>query len=106
MDGDNTTPNSTPSGMPSNPQPAGGTPGGNANDSAFWKFQGNQFILLVIYEVAVRILSMFLGWGFLGIIFMILNLAGLVLFIILIINIVNKQMKPLPVIGNLFTFIK
>ena len=83
-------------------------PAGNSNDGAFWKFQGNQFILLVIYSVATMVASIVLAFipviGWLAI--LALQIFGLVLFIMWIINVVNKQMKPLPVIGNMFTFIK
>jgi uncharacterized membrane protein len=102
MDGNNSMPTQTPNPV-NNVPPTGGGP---ANDSAFWRFQGNQFILLIIYGVVVRIVDMILGGGFLGLIATLLNIAGLVLLVILIINVVNKKMKPLPVIGTLFTFIK
>jgi len=83
-------------------------PSGGAQDSTFWKYQGNQFILLVIYSVVVSLASMFLGFipviGWLAIIA--LQIFGAVLFIIWIVRVVSKEMKPLPVIGNVFTFIK
>ena len=84
------------------------SPAGNSDDTAFWKYQGNQFILLVIYGIAVFIASIFLAFipviGRLAI--MALNIFGLIMFIMLIIHVVKKEMKPLPLIGGLFTFIK
>ena len=84
------------------------SPAGNSDDTAFWKYQGNQFILLVIYGIAVFIASIFLAFipviGWLAI--MALNIFGLIMFIMLIIHVVKKEMKPLPLIGGLFTFIK
>ncbi|HEY4515262.1 MAG TPA: hypothetical protein VJJ22_03870 [Candidatus Paceibacterota bacterium] len=82
---------------------SGGTP-----DNVFWKYQANQFILLVILGAVSRIASMFLifipivGWFAM----MVLYVFTLICLIMLIVNIVGKQMKPLPVIGTLFTIIK
>src|SRR3989344_1488675 len=80
----------------------------SGNDATFWKFQANQFILLIIYGFVAMLIGMFLafipliGW----LISIALNIFGLILFVMLIINVVNKKMTPLPVIGKLFTIIK
>jgi len=64
--------------------------------------------LLIIYGFVAMLIGMFLafipliGW----LISIALNIFGLILFIMLIINVINKKMTPLPVIGTLFTIIK
>lgn len=86
-----------------------------AKDSAFAQYHAKQGITLFILEVAAAVLmwvitfvSVFGGLGFLALFSMLIwlvQIGFLVLAIIGIVNVVNKEMKPLPLIGGL-KFIK
>jgi len=79
-----------------------------AKDSPFAKYHVNQGVILFIYSIAVFIVGMILsvalgriGW----MLSLLLNLSVLVFVIIGIINALNGEKKPLPLIGN-FEIIK
>ena len=73
------------------------------------RFHTNQGLILFLLEIAVGIVGALLS-GLLGLVgsllSSLLSLACLVLAILGIINAVNGQRRPLPIIGALFTFIK
>lgn len=77
----------------------------SAKDSPFAMYHANQGLLLLLTGIGVSVVGAaipFLGWfiiGPLGSIFV------LVLFVLGIINAVNGEMKPLPLIGK-YTLIK
>lgn len=72
-----------------------------AKDSPFAMFHANQGLVLLLLSVAVSVLGSvipILGW------FVILPLGGLAVFVFAILGIVNAlngQMKPLPLIGGI-----
>lgn len=76
----------------------------DAKNDPFVKFHINQGIILTIFSVAVWVLSWIPVLG--GIISWIGGVALLVLSIIGIINAINMEEKPVPVIGTLFTVYK
>jgi len=84
-----------------------------AKDSPFAKYHANQGVILFIYAIAVFIVGMILsvllgtiGLGTIGwLLSLLLNLSVLVFVIIGIINALNGEKKPLPLIGN-FEIIK
>lgn len=72
----------------------------DAKDDPFVKFHLKQAILLVIVAVSASVISSvipFLGWFILG---PITTIFCLVLWIMGILNAVNKQKKELPLIGK------
>ncbi len=75
---------------------------------SFVRYHVNQGILLFIASIIVGIASSILAFipyiG--GIIGSILGIALFVLFLIGLINAINGEEKPLPIIGSLFTIIK
>lgn len=78
-------------------------------DSKFGRFHANQSLVLlicmVICNVVGNILVMILG--FIGtLVLSVLGLAQLALVIYGIVNTIQGNAKPLPVIGNLFTILK
>jgi len=90
---------------------------GDHKTSPFVKYHTNQAIVLWLAAIAVyialtiiiMIFAFVLPWGlwkFIRIIFYLVRYAPLVLGIIGIINAVQGQMKPLPIIGNKFTILK
>jgi hypothetical protein len=76
------------------------------NRSAFLNFHINQGIILLIVSLAGYFgfgilpfgISMFFGWLW--------QIAVLALLVAGIMNVLKKEMKPLPIIGKLFTFLK
>lgn len=75
-----------------------------AENNQFVKYHAKQGLILFIIEVAVSVLSMFLGFSMLGIInilMYLINLGLIVLSIIGIVNVIKGEMKPLPIIGTL-----
>ncbi len=76
--------------------------------SPFAKYHLNQGIVLILcsfaYNIVLSILTNIIGslWGLLSLLYM----APLVLLIIGVVNAVQGQTKPLPLIGNLFTVLK
>lgn len=77
------------------------------NRTNFLNYHVNQAIILAIVSIAGQFVFWILsgGWfgAFLGEVFKILVIIW---FIIGIANVTHKKMKPLPVIGNLFNFVK
>jgi len=71
-----------------------------AKDSKFAKYHANQGLTLLIAGFVVGIASSFpiIGWFLIG---PIGSIAVLVLAIMGIVNAVNGEMKPLPLIGNI-----
>ncbi len=72
------------------------------------RFHTNQGLILFVFEIAAGILSLILGFiplvgsllrGLLGVLCLVYMILG-------ILNAVNGQRRPLPVIGTLFTFIR
>lgn len=75
------------------------------------RFHTNQGLILFLLEVAIGVISTILRWipvlGFIiRIICSLLSLVCVALAIVGIVNVAQNQRRPLPVIGNLFTFIK
>ena len=82
-----------------------------AGKTEFSKFHANQGITLFILDVILGAVTGALVWiPILGwIIASLMGLAGLALFVFAIIGIVNAangEMKPVPVVGNLFHIVK
>ncbi len=75
----------------------------DAKNDSFVKFHINQGIILSIAYVVMMIIGFIPVVGFISFIGYI---ALFVFFIMGIMNAINLQEKPLPLIGNLFTFIK
>lgn len=73
---------------------------GKDNLDAFSKYHLRQSLGLAIVGIVLNIIT--ISISFLGMIVNLIGLLLLVLFIIGIINAVNGQMKPLPVIGKFF----
>jgi hypothetical protein len=76
------------------------------NRSNFLNYHINQGIILTIVSLAGQFgFGILPGWmGFIpGQVFNMIILAGLVMGIL---NVLKKEMKPLPLIGKLFSFIK
>ena len=77
------------------------------NDS-FVKFHINQGIILTIFGVAVRLVTWILS--FIPVVGNLLSWAGWIAIVVLmvlgIMNAVNMEEKPLPLIGTLFTVYK
>ncbi|HLW63104.1 MAG TPA: hypothetical protein VKY33_06840 [Flavobacterium sp.] len=73
---------------------------GKDNLDAFSKYHLRQSLGLAIVGIILNIIT--ISISFLGMIVNLVGLLLLVLFIIGIINAVNGQMKPLPVIGKYF----
>ncbi len=78
------------------------------NRSAFLNFHINQGIILLVVSVVGNFGLDFLPWwlGIMSLFKGLWNLAMLALLIIGIKNVLDRQMKTLPVIGKLFTFLK
>lgn len=77
-------------------------------DSKFAMYHANQGLLLLILAVAANFLLTFVGIATLGIGFLlwpIVQVGVLVLGIMGIMNAINGETKPLPLIGN-FTILK
>lgn len=79
-----------------------------AKDSPFARYHANQGLVLFLAEIALGIIGNTLGFAlalsglwFLLMLMPLFWLATLVLAIIGIINAVNGEMKPLPVIGGI-----
>ena len=72
------------------------------------RFHTNQGIILFLFEIVAGVLNMVLCFiPFVGrLLGGLLGLLCLVLMILGIVNAVNGQRKPLPLIGSLVTFIK
>src|SRR5690554_6777427 len=70
------------------------------NLDAFSKYHLRQSLGLAIVGIVLNIIT--ISISFLGMIVNLIGLLLLILFIIGIINAVNGQMKPLPVIGKFF----
>lgn len=76
--------------------------------SKFVKFHANQGLSLLGLEIVLWILSFFIipailvgGLGILSMIIWVLQIGVLVLAILGIINVVNGEEKPLPIIGGI-----
>ncbi len=71
-------------------------------DNPFVVYHKKQGLILFAIELAIYILSsfMFYGFFFLAPILTLVNLGCFVLAIVGIINVVQKEQKPLPVIGG------
>jgi len=79
---------------------------GDYKKSEFLRFHTNQATVLCIATFAAMTISGMLILLLIGLVLMpLVGIACLVLFVIGIINVVNGQMKPLPVIGK-FEIIK
>jgi len=75
------------------------------NRSTFLNYHVNQGLTLCIVAIVGSIVLSFLGWRFM----MFINIWNLLIIVLAILGIVNaskNEMKPLPVIGTLFTLIK
>jgi len=75
-----------------------------AKDDSFVKFHINQGIILTICSAVVWVIGFIPAIG--GVISWIGGIAILVLSVIGIINAVNMEEKPVPVVGTLLTVIK
>ena len=73
------------------------------NRSEFLNFHINQGLILFVVSAVLSIINYAVSIAGLGYIF---NIFTLVLVVIGIVNAVKGQMKPLPLIGNLFNVIK
>src|SRR5690554_3273696 len=73
---------------------------GKDNLDAFSKYHLRQSLGLAIVGIVLNIIT--ISISFLGMIVNLIGLLLLILFMIGIINAVNGQMKPLPVIGKFF----
>jgi len=70
--------------------------------SDFVRYHVNQGLLLLILEVALRVvLGFFYFVPEIGFLFMILQFVPLVFFIMGLVNVSKGEMKPLPVIGGI-----
>jgi uncharacterized membrane protein len=78
------------------------------NRSSFLNFHINQGIILLAVAVVGNFGLDFLPWwlGILSLFKGLWNIAMVALLIVGIKNVLNRQLKPLPVIGKLFTFLK
>ena len=78
------------------------------NRSSFLNFHINQGIILLAVSVVGNFGLDFLPWwlGILSLFKGLWNIAMIALLIVGIKNVLNRQLKPLPIIGNLFTFLK
>ena len=76
----------------------------DAKNDPFVKFHINQGIILSIFSVVVWVIGFIPVLG--GIVSWVGGVALLVLSIIGIINAVNMEEKPVPVVGTLFTVYK
>lgn len=74
-------------------------------DSKFAMYHANQGLVLLLTWMALWFVSMVLGWIalFVGGFFLmpLVGLAGIVLAVMGILNALNGEMKPLPVIGGI-----
>lgn len=72
-------------------------------DNAFVVYHTKQGMVLFAIELALYVLSsfMFYGWFFLMPILTLVNLGCLILTIIGIVHVVQKEQKPLPIVGSL-----
>lgn len=82
-----------------------------AGKTEFSKFHANQGITLFIFDAIIGVITGVFVWiPIFGLIVAgIMGLAGLALFVFAIIGIVNAangEMKPVPVVGNLFHIVK
>jgi uncharacterized membrane protein len=80
----------------------------DSKNDPFVKFHINQGIIFTIFSIAARIVAWVLGFiPILGpLVSWVLWIAIVALFIIGIINAINMEEKPLPVIGTLFVVYK
>ena len=79
---------------------------GDHNKSPFVKYHTNQGLVLFLFSVGGSIISSILVFILIGILLMfVVGIASLVFCVIGIINVLNGQMKPLPLIGK-FEIIK
>ncbi|MEI8124052.1 MAG: hypothetical protein WCG60_02685 [bacterium] len=78
------------------------------NRSSFLNFHINQGIILLGVAIVGNFGLDFLPWwlGILSFFKGLWNIAMIALLIVGIKNVLNRQLKPLPVIGKLFTFLK
>lgn len=77
-----------------------------APDSKFARYHANQGLVLLIFSVALYVVGTITSFIFIGFIIMFLGwILILVLVIMGIINALNGQAKPLPIIGK-FTILK
>ena len=68
-------------------------------DSAFARFHCNQGLVLFIFDIIVSVLS---GVPFLGVLVAIVgSIAGLVFWILGLVNVLNGRAKTLPLIGGI-----
>ncbi len=70
------------------------------NRSEFLNFHTNQGIILTIFSVAIYFVGILIPFGF-----QILSLLTIIFTIIGIRNVLNHEMKELPIIGGLFKLI-
>ncbi|MBQ7727133.1 MAG: DUF4870 domain-containing protein [Clostridia bacterium] len=79
-----------------------------APKSKFARYHSNQGLILLIVDIIAGVIGGLLGLiPYVGWVFgLILGVACLIFMILGIINAVNGEEKPLPVIGNLFTILK
>ena len=79
-----------------------------APKSKFARYHSNQGLILLIVDIIAGVMGGLLGLiPYVGCVFgLILGVACLIFMILGIINAVNGEEKPLPVIGNLFTILK
>lgn len=73
-------------------------------ENAAVRFHVNQGILLTILSLVSSVLAVIPIVG--AILSGVLGIVGFVLMILGILNAVKKEQKPLPLIGNLYTFVK
>lgn len=77
-----------------------------APDSKFARYHANQGLILFIFSIALNIVGSITTFIFIGLIILAFGwIFILVLVIMGIINALNGQAKPLPLIGN-FTILK
>lgn len=79
-----------------------------APNSKFAKYHANQGLILLIFGVVGGIVGGLLGLiPYVGWVFgTLIGIADLIFMVLGIVNAVNGEEKPLPLIGNLFTILK
>ena len=75
------------------------------NRSAYLNYHVNQGLILFIVAIVVSVVLSFLGYR-LYFLSQIWNLLVIIWAVLGIINVTKNEMKPLPLIGKLFTLVK